>query len=777
MVRTIALLALTALAAHACVAAETRFPHVTHVGMVAPDVIGITVMNGRIEYGRQVPYRPRPGDEVDMDAHHRWVRRDGEPIGTVVGRDADMLWKADRLVTGDFDVEKAGQPDTWRVRPEDGEALTPEAVYRKSKPSDLGRTQPWPPEGPVRHVVYLKLPRPLETGRTYLIESNGLLPPQRFRWRPDELRSEAVHVNQVGFRPDDPVKTAFLSCWLGDGGGLDYSEGLEFRVVEAETGRTVHRGSTHLARAADRPEDPYDRNYNGTDVWRMDFAEVNEPGTYRVAVKGIGCSYPFRIAEDAWLDAFRVSARGFYHQRSGIALGPPYTDFERPRTFHPDDGFVVYHSTCPLMNSGNGLNALGTDEDNFGNLVAGKTDRVVADAWGGYMDAGDWDRRIQHLRVTRYLLDLVEMFPGAYADFDLNIPESDNDLPDLVDEGLFNLDCYRRMQTEEGGIRGGIESAEHPRNGEASWQESLTVMAYAPGIWSSWLYAGTAARAARVLQERAPGLSQTYRRSALRAAEWAEEHYPQWRGKDLPHAVNNARNYAAAELFRLTGEERWHRIFAETTALDVDEPALFEWRDHQQREAAWVYLNTDREGASERLREKCRQALIAEADERLQQGRRTAFGWTKHPWAPVAYGTLGAPDAVSLVRAHRVTGRAEYLRAALLACQYGAGANPVNICYTTGLGQKNPLHPLHIDSRITHQPPPPGLTVFGPHWTGGDTQEWAQRNVNRYCYPDLKVWPTTEAYWDVFHYPSICEFTVQNPMSDNAYAWGYLAAR
>ena len=38
---------------------------------------------------------------------------------------------------------------------------------------------------------------------------------------------------------------------------------------------------------------------------------------------------------------------------------------------------TVYASGCGLLDSGNGLNALGTDKDNFGNLVKGKTDRVV----------------------------------------------------------------------------------------------------------------------------------------------------------------------------------------------------------------------------------------------------------------------------------------------------------------------------------------------------------------------------------------------------------------
>jgi hypothetical protein len=48
--------------------------------------------------------------------------------------------------------------------------------------------------------------------------------------------------------------------------------------------------------------------------------------------------------------------RGFYHQRSGIALGEPYTTFKRQRPFHPDDGLKVYASKAPLMDTGNGLN-------------------------------------------------------------------------------------------------------------------------------------------------------------------------------------------------------------------------------------------------------------------------------------------------------------------------------------------------------------------------------------------------------------------------------------
>ena len=95
------------------------------------------------------------------------------------------------------------------------------------------------------------------------------------------------------------------------------------------------------------------------------------------------------------------------------------------------------------------------------------------------MDAGDWDRRINHLFTPRLYLELVELNPEYFKNLCLNIPESGNDLPDIVDEALFGLDIYRRMQMPDGGIRGGVESSEHTNEGSTSWQESLTVMAYA----------------------------------------------------------------------------------------------------------------------------------------------------------------------------------------------------------------------------------------------------------------------------------------------------------
>jgi endoglucanase len=747
---------------------------ITHVGLVAPDVIGVTFRCGKVEYGAQTPYTAQPGDRVDT-GKDLWVFRGGKCIGALVGKERKLLWHPDRLVGEPFCSDWASAA-SYHVAIGRSTVDTPVALYRKSKAADLARTGPWEFRSPTEDVVYLRLPRPVAPGEAFSITCGGSRPWRRsLTFDPARIRSEAVHVSQVGFRPDDPAKPAFLSCWMGDGGAQSYDALPAFRVVADADGKTLLRGRVRLGKAASqKDEDAYGNNHNLVNVYEMDMAALRAPGRYRVVVEGIGCSHPFVVAPDAWRKAFIVSARGFYHQRSGIALGPPYTAFRRPRTFHPADGLRVTESATGIMDTGNGLASEGS---NFGNLVKGATDRPVANAWGGTMDAGDWDRRIQHLDASRLLLELVDQFPATFGALGLNIPESGKGLPDAAAEALFNVDCYRRLQTPDGGIRGGIESEEHPRQGEASWQESLRVYAYAPCVWSSYLYAGVAARAARVVAPHKPELAKAYRESALRAMAWAERELPSRADKKDPHAVRDARNLAAAELFRLTGEARWHDLFLQTTAFNRPDAELNVWQDHDQSDAAWVYLRTDRPGMRADIRANCRAALLREADQRVAQGKRTAFHWTGNPYRPFSWGLFSAPDGVTLARAHALTADPRYLVALVLACQPGAGANPSNLCYTTGAGVRSPEHPLHIDSRITHQPPPPGLTVGGPRDVVRDKDGWEHKLLAPVTVPPPARWPNAEAYFDVFWYPSMCEFTIHSPMAQNAYTWGYLAAR
>lgn len=766
-------------------------PRIEFISMASPDIMELVVRAGQVHIGSQVPYVKQDGDVIQASGHSRTLIRQGNRAGVLVGPDSDILRAFDTF-TGDLlDTQWADSEASYGIESATDahyqQKCCPVQVHRKSRPTGVARIDNWKFLTPVEYHLYLVLPHALKPGAIYTLSFEGSqLPSTEFLYQPLNMRSESVHVSHIGFHPDDPKK-AFLSCWMGSGGGLAYKNNLPFHVIDDKTGVIVFSGKTSLSKsAAERDEDAYNRNFNLTDVYEMDFTPFIRPGRYRVCVQGTGCSYPFDIGSDIWKHAFRTSARGFYHQRSGIELGAPYTEFKRPRPFHPEDGVKVYASTTRLMDTRNGLSS--TDPSNFRNLVAGKTDTLVPGLWGGYMDAGDWDRRIQHLIVSVYLLDLADQFPSYFKSLSLNIPESKNALPDVVDEALFNLDFYRRTQTPDGGIRGGIESEEHPNFGEASWQESLTVLVYEPGSWSSFYYAGVAAKAARVLHRLGQDeLARIYETSAVKAMVWAETDYAQRTQRSASYTVNavkidrmddhidvrDKRNYAAAELFRLTNDLRWHDVFVETTMLNEPGVDLYVWKSHEQSEAAWVYVNTRHAGVDKSLQAFCREAILKEAQERLRTQSKTAFLWTKNDWAPPST-TLSVSDAISLVRAHQITGDETYRRAIVLSCQVGLGANPLNLCYTTHVGHRWPLNPLHLDSRHTGQLPPEGITVFGPvDPTANDT--FMAPVIRPHCFPAPETWPVMEAYWDVFWYPVMCEFTVQKPMAQNAFLWGYLA--
>ncbi len=754
-------------------------PRVTQVYPVDADLIAVEIETGFVIPATQIPYEQVEGDRIQDDG---WVSRRGKKMGSLVGRDRNILYPMDQWVGAELPDRWANSTQSFQLtHSTDATTQAPQSpvdVFRKTKPINLAETadgKRWEK----RHTLYLKWATPLQPGQTYTLSFRGLpLEAVTFTYDPQVNRSEAVHVAQTGFHPQDPVKVAFLSTWMGTGGPVNYGEGMTFWVINAQTDEIVYEGKTRLSAAPETREDGY-RNYNQTPVYALDFATVQQPGLYRVCVARVGCSFNFPIAPTVWRSTFQTTVRGLYHQRSGIAIEPPYSHYSRPRAFHPDDGVVVYQSTAQLMNTNMGIGSA----DAFEALLAGKTATTVPNAWGGYFDAGDWDRRIQHLETARSLLELMELFPDKMAAIALNIPESNNALPDVLDEALWSIDFYQRLQHADGGIPGGIESAGHPRRGETSWQESLTVMAYAPDIWSSYWYAAAAAQAAFVVKPYDSTRAQGYESSALKAFAYAEQQYPHPPDGQWPYQVRDLRNLAALELWRLTGNDRWHEIFLAETLFTQANVPLSEYGKHDQASAAFLYSRLASNRVNTTVQNHARQAILQQAQETLKFTQVTGFQWAKeHPLAPFGWGTSWAAprELRPLAWAHFLTQDDAYLEGMLRASQFSLGANPDNLTYTTGLGMRSPQHPLILDQRIRGVEPPPGITVYGPIDISNETYKdywFTQYWVNREMVPPPPDWPPVENFMDIHMNVAMSEFTIHETIGPSAYVWGYLAAQ
>ncbi len=767
-------------------------PELLSAGAAAPDVIAITIRAQAVEHGEQIPYRAQPGDELVMSNQHRYIRRGETRIGALVGKEGKILQTVDRLVGDPLDLSAADRPDSYRIVSEGGASAVPAAAYRKSKPVDCVRG-PAPESAAMEHTIILRLAHPLEAGRRYAIRfRDGLLAENEFSFAFDPLRllSEAVHVNQIGFRPDDPAKLAFLSFWMGTGGGLAYPEGLAFHVVDAQTAEPVFSGKAVLARRAADPA-----NKTKADIHRLDFSALRTPGVYRVSVEGVGCSFAFEIGEEAWKKAFIQSMRGLFCQRSGIALGPPHTPFVRPRAFHPEDGVTVYVSEPRVAGEDPSIRDLGPElealvasanaKDRFKLWLDDLTNRTLPNAWGGYMDAGDWDRRPDHTLMPLAMFDLAELFPDAFAGWDFNIPESDNGRPDLIDEAFWLVDFLRRMQQEDGSVYSGIESGAHPRRGECSWQESLPVFAYSRNRSSAYHTAAVGARAALWLQSNGlPEDAQDYREAALKAFLWAESQPdapPPGGAMPGRGTVQDDRCLAAAELFRLTGEAAYNDIFLGATRFSnpgapfYTSPASL--NNDPQGEAGWTYLRAERPEADKAILQNIRAAMKRDADRLVQNCEATDFCWAGGPNRPLRWGALSMPESQALCRAHFILGDEKYLRAIVLSTLTGAGANPVNMCYVTGVGTRWPQHPLHEDAYNTRQPLYEGVTIGGPIDPASPNKHVNSSKYEAMMTPPSLEWPATESYYDVFQNVPMNEFTVHQTMLPTSFVWGYLAAR
>lgn len=762
---------------------DVQRPTVVQAYLVDRDKLALRVETSDIVFGTQVPYEAQPQDEIFVSGLETWVSRDGVQIGYLAGAERKILRTFDEFIGEALDVSWADNPLNYSISsssdPNFGAGVNPEALFRKTKPIDMGNVTVFDRRFSLSHTLYLDLPQEIVAGQAYTIDFAGdVLDDLTFTFDSFSSVSEAVHVTQVGFRPDDPIKQGYLSTWMGDGGAIAYEPGLQFQLVDTATSTVAYSGTVELDKAADSREVTSNKNFALANVYKMDFSEFTQAGTYRLAVEGIGSSLPFEIGENTWADAFYTTARGFYYQRSGIALEQPYADRDRPRAFHPDDGVQVYQSNATLMDLQ--LDFDVSLDELFANLTAQATEEVLPNAWGGYYDAGDWDRRIDHLVSSRSFIELAELYPDFYNNTNLNIPESGNALPDVIDEALWGIDFFKRLQKADGGIPGGIESAEHPKTGETSWQESLQVYAFAPDMWSSFLYAATAAQAAHWLMTNGfEAQGQDYLDSALKAMAFGERELAAAGGTSRFTEVGDARNLAALSLFRATDDQAWNQLFLATTSFVSDGAELFEFQAYDQREAAFLYARMDFQGQDQRIKGNAVEAILTEASESLTFSDGNSFNWTQeNAFAPAVWdGGLGSTNVQNILRAHWLTDNSIFLEYGILGTQVAMGANPENMTYTTGLGLRNPENPLIINDRVLGEEAVPGITLYGPNNLDALGDFFLVNQTADFTFPNITDWPTLESYLDLYLFVPGSELTLHQSMTPTTYALGYLAAR
>ncbi len=783
------------------------------VGLAGPRQVVIHLKEGRTERGVIQPFelgqRPLPVGEGER--HDPVVDEQGTLLGLPVSTRPDLIRTYDRFDGERLDVDVL-ESRGWTISSSTDEryrqARSVGEVHVFTRPAGGGLDSDQESFWTRVHDVVLEVPEPLSTGHSYTVEPPsdavavdrsdigrvGGSASRSIRFSLDEQStvSPSIRLNQLGYAPGDRPKSAYLDRWLDGVGDLDWlsssgpadpqQEPIRFEVRRVgDSGPAVYTApvpATTISSAAVSAAIPDEI----PPPIELDFSSVDETGRFQVCVSALGCSLPFDIGEDVWRRAAVTVARAAYHQRSGLELGPPFTAVNRPRGYHPDDGETVEASAHTMAM------ARANPGSDFDDLAAGGTGELVDDAWGGHFDAGDWDRRIDHLYYTRTVADLVRRYPATVASWRLNIPESDDGVPDVLDEGLWSLDLYRRMQRSDGAIRGGIEASEHPMYGATSWTDDLAVYAYEPDRWSSYLYASVAAEVAHTLGPYDRGRADDYLQSAIAAMEWAESKVAEGAGTDPSGEAEPQRNVAAAALLLATGEERWHRLFIETADyLEPGADTAMSCHVHTVCDAAWLYLEAagwdslppgdaeidgERSGDSPSFEPdtavvaELRGRFLASADELLEAAHEHAYGWTtEHPDVPLIWGlgAGGAPKGAGLLKAYQLSGDERYRRAVLRSASVGLGANPLGQVFLTGIGHNPVRHPVIIDNLNGGIPLWPGTPVYGFHDLGwGPDDDWAVEYFLRPAgaRPDPDELPYLWQWYDLNSMPFFNEFTL-----------------
>ncbi len=341
-----------------------------------------------------------------------------------------------------------------------------------------------------------------------------------------ETPTTAIKVDQAGYLSSSP-KVALVSA-----------PGSSFAVKRASDGATVLQGKLST---------PATDQDTGDTVQAADFSSLKISGNYYLDVAGVGRSWPFAIGPDVYNRAFYLATRAFYGQRCGTAvdMGPEFVTYKHP--------------SCHL-----------TGEFHESSGKQGPRANI-----GGWHDAGDYGRYVVNSGIsTGSLLWAYEMFPAKVARVKLNIPESGNGTPDILNEARFNLEWMLKMQDDDGGAWHKQTSTHFsgfvmPQDDTLPSEVIGTASAPFKSTCATADLAAVAAIAARVYAPFDKKFAAQNLAAAKKAWQWAEQNpnvtFRESSGVSTgEYGDNNCgdeRLWAAAELWRTTGDASYNQYF------------------------------------------------------------------------------------------------------------------------------------------------------------------------------------------------------------------------
>ena len=359
--------------------------------------------------------------------------------------------------------------------------------------------------------------------------------------------SEQIIIDQFGWYNDSRKIVIFADPIDGQNSSAGpYTPGSMFRVRRASDNATVYSNTITVWNSGNKDLQ------SGDIVWWGDFSALTTPGEYYIYDQANDMkSYDFTIGDKIYKDVLMSAVRMFFYQRCGTNISA---------THGGDWNHAVCHS-----------------QDANAELYDGGPQGNPRDVHGGWHDAGDFNKYIPFLDNTMWeLMMAYELSPDKFGD-DYNIPESGNNVPDIVDEIKYELDWMMRVQMPDGSVANRVAA----NSGEDYPQDDGATRYYTlPTTWSTATFAAILAHASRLFQNFQAEYGtyyQTLLEKATNAWNYLEAQptiYPA-DGDDggcgtlgTPACAASDANgdkrrrvFASAELFRTTGQAKYHEYF------------------------------------------------------------------------------------------------------------------------------------------------------------------------------------------------------------------------
>eukprot|EP00047_Mylnosiga_fluctuans_P016685 m.55830 g.55830 ORF g.55830 m.55830 type:complete len:2286 (-) comp6720_c0_seq1:67-6924(-) len=539
-------------------------------------------------------------------------------------------------------------------------------------------------------------------------------------------------------------------------------------------------GQPAAAAAATAPLSVRALNYylSGEDLYSFDFSALDAAGSYIAVVPGVGASVPFTIGQHALDFAAYTAGRGLYYQRCGASeIVEPYAD---PRFVRP-----ACHNGGPSAAHPEALVDANTVSlaEQYGLHVETGYKNVT----GGLHDAGDFGKYVTTVtQLSYYLLAGYDIDPTKFPDGALNIPQSGNGIPDVLDILKWEADFMISLQDS-------VDGAIYVKVTTRDWYQGMPDadgdrFIFTKSTYDTATFAATLASLGRAIAPFDPAYSQLCLQRAQLAWAFLQAHpspipvggfvNPSGVVTGEPNDQFDIDNrlWAAAELFRATNSSAYEQYILANWQTFLAPPSSNSGAGAAVADQMhWAYAKSAGDPSHVAVsRSRFVNAASYVRPNTLKNPYKNGARLDVADWIGWGTFTYGTMPALALLQANHFSPSAANVDAAYLNVDTQLGANPLSMSFITGLGARSPMRPTCVVCMYDGVVDPyPGIPVFGvfAHLSNGHPfYVYVQHDANNYpsIWQSLDTGPILRRYVDDPQVIPESEFTIGSMASTYA---------